>query len=218
MTEALYKTGDYVELKLLSGRKGKESGETSVISESIITRTDAENLIRIAMPTQRGQASPLEEGEVYELRFIASSGSFACRATVVDDMDAELGNGFELKLVSELTKDSKRMFYRLDKVIPIMYTIGEDEASGQMLGGTCFNLSAGGIRFSSGTDIERGRIIRMNLILGGEKDDLIVSGRVIYTDNVGLEDAVYEHRVEFTDISADTKERIVRYCFDETCK
>ena len=218
MTNALYKRGDDVEHKLLYERKSKYSGEKSVISESIITRTDAENLIRIAMPTQRGQASPLEEGEVYELRFIASSGSFACRATVVDDMDAELGNGFELKLVSELTKDSKRMFYRLDKVIPLMYTIGEDEASGQMLGGTCFNLSAGGVRFSSGTDIERGRIIRMNLMLGGEKDDLIVSGRVIYTDNVGLEDAVYEHRVEFTDISADTKERIVRYCFDETCK
>ena len=218
MTEAFYKTGDYVELKLLSGRKGKESTETSVISESIITRTDAENLIRIAMPTQRGQASPLEEGEVYELRFIASSGSFACRATVVDDMDAGIGNGFELKLISELTKDCKRMFYRLDKVIPIMYTIAEDDNTGQMLGGTCFNLSAGGVRFSSGTDIERGRTIRMNLMLGGEKEDLIVSGRVIYTDNVGLEDAVYEHRVEFTDISADTKERIVRYCFDETCK
>ncbi|MBR5369488.1 MAG: flagellar brake protein [Lachnospiraceae bacterium] len=218
MTEAFYKTGDYVELKLLSGRKGKESTETSMISESIITRTDAENLIRIAMPTQRGQASPLEEGEVYELRFIASSGSFACRATVVDDMDAGIGNGFELKLISELTKDCKRMFYRLDKVIPIMYTIAEDENTGQMLGGTCFNLSAGGVRFSSGTDIERGRTIRMNLMLGGEKEDLIVSGRVIYTDNVGLEDAVYEHRVEFTDISADTKERIVRYCFDETCK
>ncbi|MBQ6091867.1 MAG: flagellar brake protein [Lachnospiraceae bacterium] len=218
MTEAFYKTGDYVELKLLSGRKGKESTETSVISESIITRTDAENLIRIAMPTQRGQASPLEEGEVYELRFIASSGSFACRATVVDDMDAGIGNGFELKLISELTKDCKRMFYRLDKVIPIMFTIAEDENTGQMLGGTCFNLSAGGVRFSSGTDIERGRTIRMNLMLGGEKEDLIVSGRVIYTDNVGLEDAVYEHRVEFTDISADTKERIVRYCFDETCK
>lgn len=218
MTEAFYKTGDYVELKLLSGRKGKESTETSVISESIITRTDAENLIRIAMPTQRGQASPLEEGEVYELRFIASSGSFACRATVVDDMDAGIGNGFELKLISELTKDCKRMFYRLDKVIPVMYTIAEDENTGQMLGGTCFNLSAGGVRFSSGTDIERGRTIRMNLMLGGEKEDLIVSGRVIYTDNVGLEDAVYEHRVEFTDISADTKERIVRYCFDETCK
>jgi len=218
MTEAFYKTGDYVELKLLSGRKGKESTETSVISESIITRTDAENLIRIATPTQRGQASPLEEGEVYELRFIASSGSFACRATVVDDMDAGIGNGFELKLISELTKDCKRMFYRLDKVIPIMYTIAEDENTGQMLGGTCFNLSAGGVRFSSGTDIERGRTIRMNLMLGGEKEDLIVSGRVIYTDNVGLEDAVYEHRVEFTDISADTKERIVRYCFDETCK
>lgn len=218
MTEAFYKTGDYVELKLLSGRKGKESTETSVISESIITRTDAENLIRIAMPTQRGQASPLEEGEVYELRFIASSGSFACRAIVVDDMDAGIGNGFELKLISELTKDCKRMFYRLDKVIPIMYTIAEDENTGQMLGGTCFNLSAGGVRFSSGTDIERGRTIRMNLMLGGEKEDLIVSGRVIYTDNVGLEDAVYEHRVEFTDISADTKEKIVRYCFDETCK
>ena len=218
MTEAFYKTGDYVELKLLSGRKGKESTETSVISESIITRTDAENLIRIAMPMQRGQASPLEEGEVYELRFIASSGSFACRATVVDDMDAGIGNGFELKLISELTKDCKRMFYRLDKVIPVMYTIAEDENTGQMLGGTCFNLSAGGVRFSSGTDIERGRTIRMNLMLGGEKEDLIVSGRVIYTDNVGLEDAVYEHRVEFTDISADTKERIVRYCFDETCK
>ena len=218
MTEAFYKTGDYVELKLLSGRKGKESTETSMISESIITRTDAENLIRIAMPTQRGQASPLEEGEVYELRFIASSGSFACRATVVDDMDAGIGNGFELKLISELTKDCKRMFYRLDKVIPIMYTIAEDENTGQMLGGTCFNLSAGGVRFSSGTDIERGRTIRMNLMLDGEKEDLIVSGRVIYTDNVGLEDAVYEHRVEFTDISADTKERIVRYCFDETCK
>ena len=218
MTEAFYKAGDYVELKLLSGRKGKESTETSVISESIITRTDAENLIRIAMPTQRGQASPLEEGEVYELRFIASSGSFACRATVVDDMDAGIGNGFELKLISELTKDCKRMFYRLDKVIPIMYTIAEDENTGQMLGGTCFNLSAGGVRFSSGTDIERGRTIRMNLMLDGEKEDLIVSGRVIYTDNVGLEDAVYEHRVEFTDISADTKERIVRYCFDETCK
>ena len=218
MTEGLYKTGDYVELKLLSGRKGIPGGENSVLSESIITRTGTDNEIWIAMPTERGQASPIEDGELYELRFIASSGSFACRAQVTDDLDAEMENGFRLKLISELTKDCKRMFYRLDKVIPIMYTIAEDENTGQMLGGTCFNLSAGGVRFSSGTDIERGRTIRMNLMLGGEKEDLIVSGRVIYTDNVGLEDAVYEHRVEFTDISADTKERIVRYCFDETCK
>ena len=218
MTEALYKSGDYVELKLLSGRKGIPVGENSVLSESIITKTGPDNEIWIAMPTHNGQASPIEDGEVYELRFIASSGSFACMAEVVDDLDAEMGNYFELKLISELAKDSKRMFYRLDKVIPVMYSIGEEEGAGQMLGGTCFNLSAGGVRFSSGTDIERGRIIRMNLMLGAENEDVIVTGKVIYTDNVGFEDAVYEHRVEFTDISADTKERIVRYCFDEACK
>ncbi len=218
MTEGLYKTGDYVELRLLSGRKGIPGGENSLVSESIITQTGADNEIRIAMPTQRGQASPIEDGEVYELRFIASSGSFACRAQVVDDLDAEIGNGFELKLISELTKDCKRMFYRLDKVIPVSYSIVEDEHTGQMLGGTCFNLSAGGVRFSSGTDIERGRKILMNLMLDGENEVITVSGRVIYTDNVGQEDAVYEHRVEFTDINPDTKERIVRYCFDEACK
>ncbi|MCR5521513.1 MAG: flagellar brake protein [Lachnospiraceae bacterium] len=217
MTEGLYKTGDYVELKLLSGRKGIPGGENSVLSESIITRTGTDNEIWIAMPTERGQASPIEDGELYELRFIASSGSFACRAQVTDDLDAEMENGFRLKLISELTKDCKRMFYRLDKVIPIMYSIGEED-DGQMLSGTCFNLSAGGIRFSSGTDIERGRNVIMNLLLDGENDDVVITGRVIYTDNVGFEDAVYEHRVEFTDIDPDTKERIVRYCFDEACK
>ena len=109
-----------------------------------------------------------------------------------------------------------------------------------MMSGTCFNLSGGGVRFSSGTDIERGRIIQMNLLIGNrsgtsvgtgsetqmqktnaskeEDEGVIVSGRVIYTDNVGDEDAVYEHRVEFTDIHPDTRERIIRYCFDEANK
>lgn len=213
MTDRLYKTGDFVELKLLSGRSGVSTGDVSYISESIITRTVSESEIRIAMPTQNGQLFPIEEGETYEIRFIASSGSFACRARVIDEDETDKGNGFGLKLISEITKDCKRMFYRLDKVIPVMYSLREDE-NAPMLSGTCFNLSGGGIRFSSGTDIERGRIILMNLKLGGE-EGTIVNGRVIYTDNVGAEDAVYEHRVAFTDIHPDTRERIIRYCFDE---
>lgn len=217
MPEELYKTGDYVELRLLSGRKGNPSAETSVVSESIITGTLPGNVLRITIPTQRGRSCPVEEGEVYELRFIASSGSFSCRAEVIDDPELEYGSGFALQLISELSKDSKRLFYRLEKVIPLMYSIGEEE-SGQMLGGTCFNISAGGVRFSSGTDIERGRIIRMTLMISDDDNGITIPGRVIYTDNVGLEDAVYEHRVEFCDISPDIKERIVRYCFDEACK
>jgi len=218
MTEALYKTGDFVELKLMSGRRGDPTGESQILSESIIMWTGSDNEIRITMPTFKGQSSPIEEGEVYELRFIAASGSFACRARVIDDLDAEIGNGYKMKLISELTKDCKRMFYRLDKVIPIMYSLKEEDGAGQMLKGTCFNISGGGIRFSSGTDIGRGRNILMNLMLGRDDEDIMVSGRVIYTDNVGLEDAVYEHRVEFTDMTSDTKEKIVRYCFDEACK
>ncbi len=217
MTEELYKTGDYVELKLLSGRKGIPAGENSALFESIITKTGTDNEIWIAMPKQHGQSSPIEEGETYEVRFIASSGSFACRAQAVDDMESDPGKGFELKLISEITKDCKRMFYRLDKVIPIMYSI-DDEEDGQMHTGTCFNLSAGGIRFSSEADIERGKTILINLLLGGEDDEIVARGRVIYTENVDLQDAVFEHRVEFTDIDSDTREKIVRYCFDEACK
>ncbi|MCR4721098.1 MAG: flagellar brake protein [Lachnospiraceae bacterium] len=218
MTEALYKTGDFVELKLMSGRKGNPTGDNQTLSESIIMWAGPDNEIHITMPTMRGQACPVEESEIYELRFIASSGSFACRAQVMEDTDSEFGNGYRLKLISELTKDCKRMFYRLDKVIPIMYSLKEEAGTGQMLEGTCFNLSGGGIRFSSSTDIERGRNILINLMIGKGNTDLIVSGRVIYTDNVGLEDAVYEHRVEFVDMEPDTKERIVRYCFDEACQ
>jgi c-di-GMP-binding flagellar brake protein YcgR len=218
MTEGPYKTGDYVELKLLSGQKGDGSVESNMISESIITRTGSDNVIWISMPTHQGQVNPLEDNEVYEIRFIASAGSFACRARVVDDSTAESGNEFELKLISELMRDCKRMFYRLDKIIPVMYSLREDEGSGHMLGGTCFNLSGGGVRFSSGTDIERGRFILMNLMLGGDKNGISVPGRVIYTDNVEPEEAVYEHRVEFTDISPDVREKIIRYCFDEASK
>jgi len=232
MAESLFKTGDYVELKPC-GENGLSANAGSKESyESVVTNVGRDNTVTVSLPRIGNQTVPLEEGEEYLLRFIVSSGSYECRGVVEDDSSSPLGSGYVIRLLSELTRDRKRMFFRLDKVIPVLYSLQgkeseednreeteeEEEKQEEKQKGTCFNISAGGLRFASNTDIERGENIKIYIPFGDTGREICVTGSVIYTDNVDRENAGFEHRVRFADIDFDTAESLARYCFDEACK
>lgn len=217
MAEKLLKVGDYVELRQVSPVQNAYYDDG--VPSCRITELNDENAITISMPMINGISSPIEIGDRFEVTFVASQGSYECKAQVTEDNGYGMGSGYELKLLSEINKNRKRKFFRLDKIIPMEYSIRDGNVLKDKIPATGFNISGGGMRFSSEINLERDDIILISILLDDyDEHETELTGRVIYTEKSENDSSRFEHRVEFVDVDFETKEKLVRFCFREACK
>lgn len=217
MTEKLLKVGDYVELRMIA-QGGIETNYDEIPSSRIIAFEEDNSLV-ISMPMVGGISSPIEVGDRFELKFVASQGSYECKAEVIEDNGYGMGSGYILRLLSELNKDRKRKYFRLDKIIPMKYSICDGNYSNEQIEASGFNISGGGMRFSSETNLERNEMISISILLDDfDEQETQLKGRIIYTEKAENDIGKYEHRVEFMDVDYETKEKLVKFCFREACR
>lgn len=240
MITRILKSGDRIELKRygvfdsdIAMGTHFSSELIEIIDEHLIVTTQIHDGDNVLFP---------ETGEHFELRFVAADGSFMCKSEVANTYKRDSKYIVELRLLSDLQRDRRRKYFRIDVVRPLQYRCygnierqsadydddhweyyddAEYSDPGEIpyLSGMLSNISGGGAKFSSETPLLRDDLIEMTLLLEDlDTEPLQLKGHVIYTESLNNRSMKYEHRLEFIDIDADSREKIVKYAFEQERK
>lgn len=241
MLEKVLSPGDRLELVMvMSEAKKKKMEEMDAISTRTFTsRVDSvvdDEQIQILMPIVEGKIIPLPLNTRYDVCFYTGNGMYKARVVVTDRYKE---NGFYflvLTLSSQLRKYQRRQYYRLECTIPVPYRLLTDEDMAAIRedsnvlieileempfkNGNTLDLSGGGVRFISGEQLERETHILINLSMIKQIDekDIAVLGRVIASTRKDKKGERFEHRIEYANIDGQTREKIIKYIFEQERK
>ncbi len=243
MLKNVLKVGDRIELKSINQVRLMENTNRVYLSRVLDILDDYR--MNIAVPIESGHLVPLEIGSRYEMSFLTNSGLYMCKCEIKNRLKQENLYYLAVSIISELKRDQRRQYFRLEKIIPLKYRVVSEleqrlryfmekkaykddrekrlvsekllQLEGTQFDGTIVNVSGGGIKFSSMTKHENGTSLMLDFSL---VDGLRIEAeaKVIGSAEISNSKGKIEYRCEFKKIRKDLREAIVRYVFSEERK
>lgn len=243
MIQKILKVGDRIEMKRLATAGNAEGQEVKLYNSQLLDFVDDRN-INVSVPIESGHLVPLEIGGRFEIRFITTNGIYVCKGEVTNRFKQNNMYFLAVKLISELMKDQRRQYFRLDKTRPLSYhkLIEEEKkiivalATNQLdsdverrnlivrlktiepeqIEGSMANISGGGLKFYSNVELAKGDFIRISLLLDeADAAPYDLFAKVIASESLPDRNLKNSHRVEFINMPKEVREKIVRYIFNE---
>lgn len=238
--------GDKLEVKQVD-EKGNPI-ESAKIYVSQVLDFFEDNMISIAAPMKKGMIVILDKGSNYKLYFYTMKGLYQCNCTMLQTYRENNMVIALVKIISILEKIQRRQYYRLECVHEITYrVITEEESKLQdkramglfanpsekseirkklaklnhsWIRASIIDLSGGGCRFTSEQELKQGDrvVIRFDFFKKNQLkklnlySDIIISRKIV--DRVGF----YEHRAEFSLISENDRDDLIKYIFEQERK
>lgn len=243
MLKNVLKVGDRIELKSINQVRLMENTNRVYLSRVLDILDDYR--MNIAVPIESGHLVPLEIGSRYEMSFLTNSGLYMCKCEIKNRLKQENLYYLAVSIISELKRDQRRQYFRLEKIIPLKYRVISEleqrlryfmekkaykddrekrlvsekllQLEGTQFDGTIVNVSGGGIKFSSMAKHENGTSLMLDFSL---VDGLRIEAeaKVIGSAEISNSKGKIEYRCEFKKIRKDLREAIVRYVFSEERK
>ncbi|MBR3484429.1 MAG: flagellar brake protein, partial [Lachnospiraceae bacterium] len=191
MLRKVLKVGDKIELKSVNHPKSSD-GQAKVYKSQVLDILD-DYRMNIAVPIESGHFVPLEVGATYEMSFLTISGLFMCKCEIKNRLKQENLYYLAVSIISELKRDQRRQYFRLEKIIPLKYRVVSEleqrlryfmekkaykddrekrlvsekllQLEGTQFDGTIVNVSGGGIKFSSMAKHENGTSLMLDFSL-----------------------------------------------------
>jgi c-di-GMP-binding flagellar brake protein YcgR len=240
MLKNILKVGDRIELKSIYQVRVTDTDAKTYQSQVLDIIDDYR--MNIAVPIESGHLVPLEVGSRYELSFLTNNGLYMCKCEIKNRLKQNNVFYLVLDIISELKRDQRRQYFRLEKIIPLKYRVISElemrlryfmekkaykddrekrlvtekleQLEGMMQDGTIVNVSGGGIKFSSMIRHENGTVILVRFYL---EQELFIEAeaKIIGVNEVVNQRGKMEYRCEFRKIKKEVRENIVRYIFSE---
>lgn len=226
--------GDKVELTAIKRQKLKNDGdEEKKVYVSKVGDIVSEERLEIVMPMEKTKLILLPVDGEYEICFYAKAGIFLCDARIVDRYKSDGIYLLLLELTSNLRKNQRREFYRYNCVLKMSSRELEEEElellkekkfqpdSGVPLQESVIvDISGGGVRFVSGHKYEQGATIYLTytLLSGGVEKTYELTGKILRVRELETKKGLFEHRLQYVEISNRDREEIIRYIFEEERK
>ncbi len=203
------------------------------------------NVVSIAVPTFKGHLVPLRIDDIYEMQFFTKGGLYRCCGKILKRTKTSNNLAVaEVKFVTALEKFQRRQYYRMNCIMPMMYSVLTDVQkelyrekkrclsleqklniekkleSQEMVfqKATVLDISGGGMRFNSFIQQESGDILLLQPALPEtvRKKVPFLFGRIISSRRIpNKEPLAFDNRVEFVEISSVEQEQIITYIFKE---
>lgn len=201
--------GDKVEIVTEVTMDGTQDKYFSKVQE---LKSDGE--VVILAPIVSGRIIPLELNRKYGMAIYTTKGLYRCEVQVVRRSKDDRLYLITLQILTALQKYQRRQYYRLDCMLAFHY---KDDAEDVWIDGTILDISGGGIRFTSKTQLEdkKGLVNHIILNLPDEEQHLYISGLIIESIPLKGNELLFENRVEFDMISNEDRESIIRFIFEE---
>lgn len=239
--QQLFLVGDKVDL--LEETSRLQEKERKTYKSKILDVVD-DTHIKISMPMERGRIIPLEVGTNYRICIYGNKGLVSCLGVIEDRYKNENLFVLVIRILSDFKKFQRRAFYRLSCLIDTTYHLvtKEEENYIKLLEVGQFSnedlrketelnleilqndwkkavitdISGGGVRLNINCKYEKNDILhlRFPLEINYEKEMFECTGRIIEAFSLDNGIKLYEHRVQFIDLSNDVREAIIKYIFE----
>lgn len=194
------------------------SGDTeNIIYKSKILEINNNNQLKILAPIKGGKVISLEENKSYYLCFYTKKGLYRCKAKILNMDKNEHQYTISVSLLTKLDRFQRRQFFRLNCIMNIMYKDITKKTRKEWSEGIVLDLSGGGLRFTTTEKLDISQAIICKLQLRFNKTKIIniqIEGIVLTKDRIG-DELKFEYRVEFQNISADNRELLIKYIFEQ---
>lgn len=236
MITKLISEGNKIELREIKGiSTSKESKPKTYISQVLDFAEGGK--LKISMPIEKGHIIPLPMGGRYDAMFYTEKGLYQCRISIQERYKS--GNLYILvvEIKSDLQKYQRRNYYRLEKNLDMFfYKLDQeqydtylkdnniaaltDSITSGLEKGLTSDISGGGMRFTSKSILgkEDKLLIELKLATDRGTAEFNVVANVILSFELPTRNKIYEHRIEFVNISNETREVLIKYIFEEERK
>ncbi len=234
MLSKFVSVGDRIELQSVDrGWDGQqESGQK--IYYSNVHDVISEDTMEIIMPMEQTKLILLPVDSEYDLVIYGATGLYQCFARIIDRYKSNNVYILVVELTSNLRKYQRREYYRFSCALEMCSRNLEEEEIQALENkipyilqpglplkrSVIVDISGGGLRFMSTQMYEPGSLIycSYHLITSGERKQYEVVGKVLAAKELGNRPGTYEHRVQYYNLDNDTREKIIRFIFEEERK
>ena len=227
------KPGAKVDMRYLMSVNRKERSDDDDHFVSGIHEVDEDGIVELEMPMRGGKAVLVPMGLRYEFIFTMNKRLYRAEADIVGRFRK---NGFSLlkaRITSKIEKFQRREYYRLDLLLPLDF-ITLDERAGDLMkmadirqlidgrqedlifgNGTIVNISGGGVKFTTETDLNEVPYIFMRFAIetGGEQRIIALIGQILH-DIEPPKDKKKTYRVRTLYKDSQCQEQIIRFIFE----
>lgn len=211
--------------------KGSDGGKVQHRTRVFDVVSDDE--IKLNMPIVGTKIVLLSIGVQYELCFYTATGLYQCYAEVKDRYKSNNVFVVSMELTTAVRRFQRREYYRLNTILDLKYAMLNEETynlfmedeNNQAIGldliyGIIVDISGGGVRFISKTEYKPGDKLFLNfsLNIGGKTVEFKTIGIVLDCNKVENKPGDYQNRVKYVKITNDSREKIIRYIFEEERK
>ncbi len=194
-----------------------------------------DNILDINMPISGGKLIILSKGIRYDFVFTTKDGLYRAQGQVISKLKKDNFYLLRIKLDKDLEKFQRREYYRLSCMIQLLYLqISEDSASQPTMldvqshlamdggafkvrgMGTVLDISGGGLRFITSTDLDGIDYLLLQFAIDeeGRKKQMELIAHKLASKYLPEADK-YEHRVQFLYKDKTTKDSIIKYIFEQ---
>lgn len=226
----IIRPGDKIDIRLLYQNNGK------TYKSSVFDFLE-DNLMEIAMPTEKGKMVLFNVDVECQLFFYTSKGLYTCDACVEKRYKKNDFFLLGVRLNGRLKKYQQREFFRIDSMVDLVYYSAPKEVLElrtveeylHMIESPKYHLekqvavtkdiSGGGIRFTAKKPLEIGSYILTVIHLSNNKIDKIfyLPGEIVFCESISEEDTQENWLIRVKWIFHDLKDRdlIVKFVFEE---
>ncbi len=236
MANRLITEGNKIDFKDILSKEQLNGGLTPATYASQVFEIRNDNILRVSMPIEHGRIIPLSKGKKFDAFFYTAKGLYQCRVIIIDRFKINNIYMMDIELLTEPVKYQRRQYYRLELNIPVRYmqitetesnVMANEEELPERLGnlseyhtGETIDISGGGLRFTGDTLVEKGNRLAVvfDIDYDGNIERYLLAADVIMSFAIPQHHGMYEHRVEFKDISKENREMLIKYIFQEERK
>jgi c-di-GMP-binding flagellar brake protein YcgR len=229
METELLEIGAKIELKSTYIELAEAEKNHKVYVSQILDRKDSDTFAG-AMPIQEGHVIPLEVESVYDAYFYTQKGIFQSQIKILSRGKERNIHTMDFCLLAPLVKFQRRQFYRLDCSIPLEIAVLRDDEVKQYcdlgiepeqlneyyIDAVIKDISGGGLRVITEQDFSFERdmnvFLRFPLPFSTGMEWFFVMGKII---SIEKEKTYFDMRVVFEHIPNESREKIVKYIFEE---
>lgn len=226
--------GDKIELRPVdrSAEEHLENGQK--IYHSTVHDIMSEDAMEIIMPMEQTKLILLPVDSEYDLVVYGATGLYQCFVRIIDRYKSNNVYILVVELTSNLRKYQRREYYRFSCALEMCARNLEKEEIAALeqkvpyvlqpglplKRSVIVDISGGGLRFMSEQRYEPDSLIycSYHLLTGGTRKLYEVIGKVLAVKELENRPGTFEHRVQYYNLDVDTREKIIKFIFEEERK
>lgn len=234
MLSRFVSTGDRIELQSVDRGWDGQQENGQKIYYSTVHDILTEDTMEIIMPMEQTKLILLPVDSEYDLIVYGATGLYQCFARIIDRYKSNNVYILVVELTSNLRKYQRREYYRFSCALEMCSrNLEEEEICAlekkqpyilqpglPLKRSVIVDISGGGLRFMSTQMYEPDSLIycSYHLLTSGERKQYEVIGKVLAVKELSNRPGTYEHRVQYYNLDNDTREKIIRFIFEEERK